>query len=61
MSSFETDLGNENDFVPFKHYNSFRNSYVEKEVDFIRGIVPADEEWVAMEKVHGCNFSATTE
>ena len=47
-------------FAPFKKYFSIRNSYVTDEVAYSRQFVPAEEEWVAMEKVHGCNFSATT-
>ena len=60
MSSF-TDISDKEDtFIPFEKFGSFRNAYVEAEVDYIQGFVPATEEWVALEKVHGCNFSATT-
>lgn len=47
-------------FTPFTKYFSIRNSYVVDEVSHIKQMVPPTEEWVAMEKVHGCNFSATT-
>lgn len=60
MSSF-TEEEKEDTMVPFKSYFSIRNSYVEDEVTYIRQFVTPDEEWVATEKVHGCNFSATTE
>lgn len=47
-------------FAPFNKYFSIRNSYVVDEVNYVKQMVPPTEEWVAMEKVHGCNFSATT-
>jgi Rnl2 family RNA ligase len=50
----------DDNFVEFRAYSSFKNAYVETEVEFIKRFVPEDELWVAMEKVHGCNFSATT-
>lgn len=47
-------------FVDFKPFSSFKNTYVMSEVDYIKQHVPDHEQWVALEKVHGCNFSATT-
>jgi len=63
MSSFSYETTDEEEtdtFASFQKYSSFRNAYVEKEVDYIKSFVPEHEEWVAQEKVHGCNFSATT-
>jgi hypothetical protein len=64
MSTFTKDDNKEDKntdtFVSFQKYASFRNAYVEKEIEFIRQCVPENEEWVALEKIHGCNFSATT-
>jgi hypothetical protein len=54
------DATADDSFIPFHHYASIANSYREKEVSFIRDYVPASIQWIALEKVHGCNFSATT-
>lgn len=50
------------DFPIFQKYCSIENSYRDKEVQYIRDTIGDDSaEWVAQEKIHGCNFSATTD
>ena len=44
----------------FKHYSSIENHYNQKHLQDIN-LYGNDFEWVATEKVHGSNFSATTD
>jgi Rnl2 family RNA ligase len=49
-------------FPPFAKYSSFENSYRENVLRYIATVLPDTTlEWVALEKIHGCNFSATTD
>ena len=43
--------------VPFRKYDSIENSYREKFIEAVVESAPEDEEWVAMEKIDGCNLS----
>ena len=43
--------------TPFYPYPSIENSYRSKFVDRIKQTAPADEKWIATEKIHGCNVS----
>jgi Rnl2 family RNA ligase len=47
-------------FIIFKRYHSIENSYLEKNLQYINACIPSTTQWVALEKVHGCNFSATS-
>lgn len=50
------------DFPPFVKYCSIENSYRDNELRYIAAVLPDPSlEWVALEKIHGCNFSGTTD
>lgn len=40
----------------FKKYTSIENSYREKFIDAIISIVPKEQEWCVLEKIHGANI-----
>ncbi|MDB4352961.1 hypothetical protein OAA60_05980 [Porticoccaceae bacterium] len=45
----------------FKHYSSIENSYKQPVIDYFSNFTTPDTVWCATEKIHGSNFSATTD
>lgn len=45
----------------FKEYSSINSTRTNGSIKYVTNIVPADVEWIATEKVHGANFSFTTD
>jgi Rnl2 family RNA ligase len=43
----------------FSKYNEIQNDYKKSLIDTIKEEINSDEEWVVLEKIHGCNFSFT--
>ena len=44
---------------PFVSYSDIENHHASKFIDAIKAETPDDEEWIATEKIHGCNVSVT--
>ena len=60
MHIYISTMEEEHSFPPFLKYGSIENSYRENILRHIAEVIDPTEEWVALEKIHGCNFSATT-
>lgn len=47
-------------FLAFQPYHSISNTNNKKTLSIFTSEIPPDTQWIAIEKIHGCNFSATT-
>jgi hypothetical protein len=60
-SDCKTILEKKSSFMLFRRYHSIENAHRKGLIDNISIYAPKDVEWIALEKIHGANFSATTD